>query len=93
MKEHRMRIFAAACVSLWIGIVPAAAQLQSTPPAAAGNGPASPQSIRVPEEKRQCPATRTLDCMPLSAASQQGLCKKDYLAWIKSHCPGTDVVY
>ncbi len=88
-----MRTIAAACVSLWIGIVPAGAQLQPAPPPATDNGAATPQSSRVPAEKRQCPATKTLDCMPLSAASQQGFCKKDYLAWIKSHCPGVDVVY
>ena len=89
-----MRTIAAACVSLWISIVPAAAQLnrrRRQPPITVRQR----RSSRVPAEKRQCPATRTLDCMPLSAASQQGFCKKDYLAWIKSHCPGVavEIVY
>lgn len=51
-------------------------------------------STRAPEAvKYECPETRYINCMPLVKESDKDKCAEDYLEWVKSHCPGVQVVY
>lgn len=50
--------------------------------------------IRAPETaKYECPKTGYINCMPLLKESDKDKCSEDYLEWVKSHCPGAQVVY
>lgn len=40
-----------------------------------------------------CPQVRYIDCMPPLAEQARQMCGKEYLEWIKEHCPEVEVVF
>ncbi len=40
-----------------------------------------------------CPATKTINCMPIVTKDKEAQCSKAYLEWVKESCPGITVAY
>ena len=48
---------------------------------------------RPPGAQFQCPKTRYVDCMPPVQNGRRESCTREYLEWMKAHCPNSQVVY
>ncbi len=59
------------------------------------NAPVDTQPDFVPakQPRKTCPQTRYIDCMPPVKEESRKMCSKEYLDWIKKHCPDVEVVY
>jgi hypothetical protein len=54
-------------------------------------GPA--QQPPKPQPDYHCPPTAYINCMPPITEDRRQSCSKDYIAWVQSHCPNSQVVY
>jgi len=53
-----------------------------------------PPCIALPKQPGgTCPQVRYIDCMPPLTDQARQMCGKDYLEWIKEHCPCVKVVF
>ncbi|OPY93444.1 MAG: hypothetical protein A4E73_00115 [Syntrophaceae bacterium PtaU1.Bin231] len=55
-------------------------------------GPATPCK-GIPEPRKACPQTPYINCMPPVPEKNRSMCSREYLEWLKEHCPGVKVVY
>jgi hypothetical protein len=47
-----------------------------------------------PEQPRKsCPKSAYINCMPPVPRERRPFCSREYLQWVKGHCPGVMVVY
>lgn len=54
-------------------------------------GPA--QERPKPPPDYHCPPTPYINCMPPITEDRRASCSKDYIAWVQTHCPNSQVVY
>ncbi len=52
-----------------------------------------PENGRPKQPRKICPRSRYIDCMPPVKEESRKMCSKEYLDWIKKHCPDVEVVY
>ena len=45
------------------------------------------------KHKKTCPETGYVNCMPPISAERRARCSREYIEWMKEHCPGAKVVY
>jgi hypothetical protein len=74
------RVWAQEGASGRIGVLPV------EPPATAE--PGAPDA-----DRRACPQTRYIDCMPTVDKPARPMCSPEYLHWLKENCPEVQVVY
>jgi len=63
------------------------------PAAADAPSAAVPAQSPAPRPAYQCPTAVYLNCMPPISADRRESCAKDYLAWVQTHCPKTQIVH
>ncbi len=69
-----------------------------TPSEPAVESPAEPMrpAVRLPDvpdlSPRECPG-RYINCMPPVPKEKREMCSREYLDWVKEHCPSVKVVY
>ncbi len=52
------------------------------------------EKIDLPEKhKKRCPETGYVNCMPPVSEERRERCNREYIEWMKEHCPGAKVVY
>ena len=52
------------------------------------------EKIDPPEKhKKRCPETAYVNCMPPISEERRARCNREYIEWMKEHCPGAKVVY
>jgi hypothetical protein len=44
-------------------------------------------------DRKACPQTRYIDCMPSIGKKARPMCSPEYLRWLKENCPEVQVVY
>jgi hypothetical protein len=54
-------------------------------------GPA--QAAPKPPPDYHCPPTAYINCMPPISDDRRESCSKDYIVWVQTHCPNSQVAY